>query len=152
MVGVSAVEPASNDSDRETLQPEPVLDRIRVLVVDDDADTRDAIATLLEGCGAQVIAVGCGAHALEALKNEALDVLVSDIAMPGMDGQSLMRRIRECRERRGSIPAIALTAYASPPDRVKALLAGYQIFLPKPCDPTELVTLVARLAGRTPGS
>ena len=138
-------EPASIDVDRETLQPEPALNGVRVLLVEDDADTRDAIAAVLAACGAQVVAVGCGADALKALENETPDVLVSDIAMPGMDGQSLMRRIRERGARRGNIPAIALTAYASPKDRTKALLAGYQIFLPKPCDPTELITLVAQL-------
>ena len=152
MASVSVAERASIDSDRETLQPKPVLDRLRVLLVDDHADTRDAIAAVLAECGAQVVAVGCGADALKALENEAPDVLVSDIAMPGMDGQSLMRRIRELGARRGSIPAIALTGYASPADRTQALLAGYQVFLPKPCDPTELITLVARLAGPTPSS
>ena len=152
MASVAVAEPASIDSDRETLQPEPALDGIRVLLVDDDANTREAIAMVLAECGAQVVAVGCGADALQALKNQAPDVLVSDMAMPGMDGRSLLRRIRQLRACRGSIPAIALTAYASPEHRMKALLAGYQIFLPKPFDPTELITLVAKLAGRTLGS
>lgn len=152
MASVAIAEPGSIDSDRETLQPEPALDGVRVLLVDDDADTRDAIATVLAVCGAQVVAVGCGADALQALKNQAPDVLVSDMAMPGMDGRSLLRRIRQLRARHGSVPAIAVTAYASPVDRMKALLAGYQIFLPKPFDPTELITLVAGLAGPTPSS
>jgi CheY-like chemotaxis protein len=152
MASVAVAEPASIDSDRETLQPEPALDGIRVLLVDDDANTREAIAMVLAECGAQVVAVGCGADALQALKNQAPDVLVSDMAMPGMDGRSLLRRIRQLRACRGSIPAIALTAYASPEHRMKALLAGYQVFLPKPFDPTELITLVATLAGRTLGS
>jgi CheY-like chemotaxis protein len=152
MASVSVAGRASIDSDRETLQPEPVLARLRVLLVDDHADTRDGIAAVLAECGAQVVAVGCGADALDALEKEAPDVLVSDIAMPGMDGQSLMRGIRELSAQRGSIPAIALTGYASPAHRTQALLAGYQVFLPKPCDPTELITLVARLAGRTPSS
>ena len=141
---VAVAESASIDSGRETLQAEPALDGIRVLLVDDDANSRDAIATVLAVCGAQVVAVGCGADALQALKNQTPDVLVSDMAMPGMDGRSLLRRIRQLGARRGSIPAIALTGYASPVDRMKALLAGYQIFLPKPFDPTELITLVAR--------
>lgn len=152
MASVAVAEPTSIDSDSETLQPEPALDGVRVLLVDDDADTRDAIAEGLAECGAQVVAVGRGADALQALKNQAPDVLVSDIAMPGMDGQSLLHRIRKLHARRGSIPAIALTAYASPADRMKALLAGYQIFLSKPFDPTELITLVAKLAGPTPRS
>jgi hypothetical protein len=151
MASVAVAEPGSVDSDRETLQ-EAALEGVRVLLVDDDANLRDAIATVLAECGAQVVAVGCGADALQVLKNQAPDVLVSDMAMPGMDGRSLLRRIRQLGARRGSIPAIALTAYASPVDRMKALLAGYQVFLPKPFDPTELITLVAKLAGSTPNS
>ncbi len=73
-------------------------------------------------------------------------MLVSDIAMPGMDGLSLLRGIRKFGGGRGSIPAIALTGYVSPADRTQALLAGYQVFLPKPFDPTELVMLVSKLA------
>ncbi len=149
---VLVAEPASIDSDRETLRPEPALDGLRILLVDDDADARDAIAAVLAECGARVVTVGCGADALQALKNEAPHVLVSDVAMPGMDGHALMRRIREFGGRRGSVSAIALTAYASPMDRTQALLAGYQVFLSKPFDPTELVTLVATLAGSAPSS
>ena len=151
MASVAVAEPASIDSGREALQ-EAALEGVRVLLVEDDANLRDAIATVLAECGAQVVAVGCGADALQVLKNQAPDVLVSDMAMPGMDGRSLLRRIRQLGARRGSIPAIALTAYASPVDRMKALLAGYQVFLPKPFDPTELITLVAKLAGSTPSS
>ena len=152
MASVAVAEPASIDLDRETLQSEPTLDGLRILVVDDDADGRDAIAALLGEYGAKVVAVGNGVDALKTLTNEAPDVLVSDIAMPGMDGQSLMRRIRELGARRGSIPAIAVTGYTSSADRTQALLAGYQVFLPKPFDPTELITLVAKLAGPTPSS
>ena len=151
MASVAVAEPASIDSGREALQ-EAALEGVRVLLVEDDANLRDAIATVLAECGAQVVAVGCGADALQVLKNQAPDVLVSDMAMPGMDGRSLLRRIRQLGARRGGIPAIALTAYASPVDRMKALLAGYQVFLPKPFDPTELITLVAKLAGSTPSS
>src|SRR5206468_8215737 len=68
----------------------------------------------------------------------------------GMDGHALMRKIRALGVRHGNVPAIALTAFASPADRTQALLAGYQVFLPKPFDPTQLVTLVARLAGVLP--
>ena len=96
------------------------------------------------------MAFDCPYNALAALSSDAPDVVVSDIAMPGMDGHALMRKIRGLGAPRGSVPAIALTAYASPADRTQALLAGYQVFLPKPFDPTQLVTLVARLAGVLP--
>jgi CheY-like chemotaxis protein len=147
MVSVSATEPASID----LLEPEPALDGLRILLVDDDVDTREAVASVLAESGAEVTALGCAPDALAALRCEVPDVLVSDIAMPGMDGHRLMRRIRElAAERGGSIPAIALTAYASPADRTQALLAGYQVFLPKPFDPVELVTLIGKLAGVMP--
>jgi len=153
MVIVSGAEPASIDLGDAMLAPEATLDGLRVLLVDDDADTREAIYAVLKECGAEVSAFACAPEALAALRREVPDVLVSDIAMPGMDGHLLMRRIRElAAERGGSIPAIALTAYASPADRTLALLAGYQVFLPKPFDPAELVALVAKLAGVMPGA
>jgi len=108
MVSVSVAEPASFDSDRETLQPVPARDGLRVWLVDHDADARD-VAAVLADCGAKVVAVGCGTDALQALKNEAPHVLVSDIAMPGMDGHALMRTIRELGGRHESVPAFALT-------------------------------------------
>ena len=79
-------------------------------------------------------------------------MLVSDIAMPGMDGHALMRKIRELGGRHESVPAFALTGYPSLAARTQALLAGYQVFLPNPFDPTELITLVAKLAGLAPSS
>jgi CheY-like chemotaxis protein len=126
------------------------LDGVRVLVVDDDDDAREAIVTVLGECGADVIPAASGAEALAAMKRTTVHVLVSDIAMPGMDGHRLIRRVRDLEPARGgSVPAVALTAYAAPPDRTRALLAGYQVYLPKPFDPPELVTLVAKLAGLT---
>jgi CheY-like chemotaxis protein len=126
------------------------LDGVRVLVVDDDDDARGAIVTVLEECGADVLAAASGGEALALMKRATVHVLVSDIAMPGMDGHRLIRRVRDLAPQRGgNVPAVALTAYAAPPDRTRALLAGYQVYLPKPFDPPELVTLVAKLAGLT---
>ena len=150
MVTVSVADPVSIDLGHEMFQPEPALDGLRVLLVDDDADTRDAVAAVLAECGAEVMAFGCASDALAALSGAMPDVVVSDIAMPGMDGHALMRKIRGLGAQRGNVPAIALTAFASPADRTQALLAGYQVFLAKPFDPTQLVTLVARLAGVLP--
>ena len=151
MATVSVAEPVSIDLGHQMFQPEPALDGLRVLLVDDDAETRDAVAAALTECGAEVMAFDCPYNALAALSSDAPDVVVSDIAMPDMDGHALMRKIRGLGAPRGSVPAIALTAYASPADRTQALLAGYQVFLPRPFDPTRLVALVARLAGVLPG-
>ena len=126
------------------------LDGLRILVVDDHADARAAITAVLVECGAEVVPVASASAALETLPRVRPDVMVSDIAMPEMDGRRLIHRVRELdTSQGGAIPAMALTAYASPADCTRTLLAGYQIYLAKPFDPTELVGLVARLAGRS---
>ena len=79
-------------------------------------------------------------------------MLVCDIGMPGVDGYELIRRVRALApERGGKTPAVALTAYAGAEDRIRALMAGYQIHLPKPVEPNELAAVVASLVGRTDG-
>jgi CheY-like chemotaxis protein len=89
---------------------------------------------------------------MDHLQIDIPNVLVSDIGMPGEDGYSLIRRIRLLdAERGGNVPAIALTAYARAEDRMKAVLAGFQMHLVKPVEGAELVTMVASLAGRTGG-
>jgi CheY-like chemotaxis protein len=96
-----------------------------------------------------VTAVGSADEALAVLERDRPDVLLSDIAMPDEDGYSLIRKVRAREPARGGlIPAAALTAYASPEDRLKALRAGYHDHLPKPVDPTVLIEIVAALAGR----
>jgi len=118
-------------------------------LVDDDEDAREAVAAVLESCGAEVVAAAGAAGALESLQRARPDVIVSDISMPAMDGHQLIRCIRTLdAERGGKTPAAALTAYATSADRTRALLAGFQVYLAKPFDPSELVTLVAHLAGR----
>ena len=126
-----------------------LLDGVRVLVVEDEADTRELLATALEQFGAQVTAVASAADALASLDRLPPDVLVSDLAMPGEDGYSLIRKVRSREaERGGHLPAAALTAYARAEDRVKALAAGFQMHLPKPIDPADLMAVVASLAGK----
>ena len=103
---------------------------------------------LLEGCGATVVAASSAEEAVACVLNEPPDVLVSDIGMPDEDGYALIRRIRALKAGGGSIPAVALTAFARAEDRVNAIRAGFQTHVPKPVEPTELLTMVASLAGR----
>jgi signal transduction histidine kinase len=130
-------------------EAQPSLAGIRILVVDNDADARGLITTILEGRGAEVRAVESAALALDAIVEWRPDVLLSDIAMPGEDGYTLIRRIRS-RESAASppLPAAALTAYATIGDRAQALRAGYQAHLAKPIEPAKLTATVAALAGR----
>ena len=122
---------------------------LKVLVVDDDPDARDLVRRLLEDCNVQVITTGDAKEALSAVKREQLDVLVSDIGMPGSDGYELIQRVRSLgSEGAAAIPALALTAYARPEDRTKALRAGFQMHLAKPVDPRELIAVVASLGRR----
>ena len=126
-----------------------MLAGVRVLVVEDEDDTRELLAIALEQCGAQVTAVPSAADALASLDRQPPDVLVSDLAMPDEDGFSLIRKVRSRDTGRGgAVPAAALTAYARTEDRVRALAAGFQKHLPKPIDPSELIAAVASLAGR----
>ncbi|TMA56496.1 MAG: response regulator [Deltaproteobacteria bacterium] len=125
------------------------LEGVRVLVVDDDPDARESVVTVLEQAGASVRAVASAADAVEALEREPSDVLLSDIAMPGVDGYTLLGRAR-ARLRGRELPAAALTAYAGAEDRRRALAAGFQAHLAKPVDPAQLLSVVAELAQATP--
>jgi signal transduction histidine kinase/CheY-like chemotaxis protein len=127
----------------------PELEGVRVLVVDDEADSREVLAEALARYGVEVRACGSAREALDALAEWRPDVLISDIAMPGEDGYSLLRkaRAREPDPRR-RIPAVALTAYTRAEDRERARASGYEAHLAKPVDMAQLVETLARLAGR----
>ena len=128
----------------------PVLNGVRVLVVDDEADGLELLRTILAQCGAQVTVAANAREALEALAQAPFDVLVSDIRMPEEDGYALLRKVRALDpERGGRIPALALTAYTRIEDREAALSAGFQRHAAKPIEPAELAAAVASLAGRT---
>jgi signal transduction histidine kinase/CheY-like chemotaxis protein len=118
------------------------LDARRVLVVDDEAESRDLLAHVLNHAGAQVSTASSAGEAWAVLQAEIPDVLVSDIEMPGEDGYTLIRRARALST---TMIAIAVTAHARPIDRVRALQAGYQWHLPKPLEPAELVSVIASL-------
>ncbi|MEO6418842.1 MAG: ATP-binding protein, partial [Polyangiaceae bacterium] len=133
-------------SDTE-VAPSPALKGLRVLVVDDEADTRDLLVAILERGGAVVTTASSLATALAAIDREIPDVLLSDVAMPDGDGYQLIEAVRKLPpERGGSIPAAALTAYARAEDRRRALNAGYLMHVPKPVEPAEVVSVVANLA------
>ncbi|MGB8510315.1 MAG: ATP-binding protein, partial [Pyrinomonadaceae bacterium] len=125
------------------------LDGLHILIADDEEDTRLLLKMVLEQCGASVTSVSSARAALAALKESRPDVLLSDLGMPDEDGYSLIKRVRALpTEDGGQTPAAALTAYARVEDRVKVLHSGFQMHIPKPVEPTELVTVVANLAGR----
>jgi CheY-like chemotaxis protein len=122
---------------------------LRVLVVEDESDGRRLMAAILGRCNAEVLTVGSAAEALNVLDRIQLDVLISDIEMPGEDGYSLIRKLRAKENSlNGRIPAAALTAHAAVTDRMRALSAGFDIHLPKPVEPAELVAVIASLASR----
>ncbi len=117
---------------------------LKVLVVDDDSDTRELLEWVLTRAGAEVSVAASAAQALARLEQGSVHVLVSDIAMPEEDGYSLMRKIRAWPRERGSrVPAVALTAHSQVQDRLMSLRAGFQSHVPKPVVPEELVAVVA---------
>jgi len=119
----------------------------RILVVDDEADARELLATILSRAGADVSVVASADEALGAIRCWRPDVLVSDIGMPGDDGYVLIRKVRGLRPEEGSqVRALALTAYARSEDRTEALEAGFHTHIAKPVDPLELTALIAGLA------
>jgi len=128
---------------------QPSLNGLRVLVVDDDTDARELVATVLTRRGAEVVPVESGGAALDEMKRQLFDVLIADIEMPMMDGYALIEKVRQLpAERGGRIPAAALTAHAGDDDRLRVLSAGFQIHLLKPVEPAELTIVVAKLAVR----
>lgn len=134
------------------MQPPLPLVGLSILVVDDDDDSRFYISTVLEADGASVMAVASAALAMEALPKLQPDVLICDIAMPGEDGYTLIRRVRTLKpEKGGRTPAVALTAYADSEDRIHALEAGFQTHIGKPVEPEKLTTIVANLVAHYRG-
>ena len=137
-VEVERINPHQEKSDNP-FQDSQDLAGFKILVVDDDTDTRSLLSTILQCSGADVL---CASNANDALAViDERDILISDIGMPDVDGYMLIRQVRQ----RSRIKAIALTAYARTEDRINALNAGFNAFLAKPIDPTELVTVIVNL-------
>jgi CheY-like chemotaxis protein len=138
-----------SSSDQSPLMVSQSLQGLRVLVVDDEADMRDLILTVLEQTGAIVETTGSAAAALAALEQSTPDILISDIAMPEMDGYMLLQQIRSRLENQNcTIPAIALTAYAEEYNQQRALTVGFQMHIAKPVEPEVLIKAIANLIYR----
>ncbi|MBV9926602.1 MAG: PAS domain-containing protein [Acidobacteria bacterium] len=138
---------ATARADKESLPP---LVGVRVLLVDDEADTLEMVSLLLRTGGALVTAVRSAAEALDSLGRAAPDVIVADVGMPEVDGYELMRRVRALSpDNGGQTPALALTAYATAAEQAHALRSGFQKHLAKPAEPGSLYAAVADLAGRS---
>ncbi len=119
--------------------PRPNLTGVHVLIVDDNEDTRDILGTYLEHLGAAVTVARSGGEALAALNDIRAHVIVSDISMPGLDGNELIMRIRARESELGfRTPAIAFTGFANPGARDAAIQAGFDSFIPKPADPLDV--------------
>lgn len=123
---------------------------IKVLIVDDESDSRAVVTRLLEWCGASVSSASSAREALHILQTARPDVLISDIGMPVEDGYFLIRRVRALPPQQGGLtPAIALTAYTRPEDRESILNAGFQSHVAKPVEPAELIASIANLSARS---
>ncbi len=148
-VGVSQV-PATQ-KEPSSARPPARLPGFRVLVVDDEPDARELIGFVLESCGAEVRLAASAAEALEVLGSYTPDVIISDIGMPDEDGYSLIRSIRTLDQaHKKDIPTIALTAFARNEDRTRALIAGFNLHMAKPVEPSALVRAVLELGGSAP--
>lgn len=131
---------------RDAAQPRDSLNALRILIVEDEPDTCEFLDRFLRSYGADVIISHSAQQALARLSDGRIDILVSDIGLPDVDGYDLIHRIRGLPAG-GAIPAVALTAYARTEDRMRAFRAGYQAHLAKPIEPAELVATIASFAG-----
>ena len=145
--GERAADPASLGGRlRDAAQPRDSLNALRILIVEDEPDTCEFLDRFLRSYGADVIISHSAQQALARLSDGRIDILVSDIGLPDVDGYDLIHRIRGLPAG-GAIPAVALTAYARTEDRMRAFRAGYQAHLAKPIEPAELVATIASFAG-----
>ena len=125
-----------------------ILEGLRIVVVDDEADSRELVRAILTRCGGEVNCCESAAEAMKAIREWKPDLLVSDIGMPNEDGYSLIKKVRRLRSKRSKLPAVALTAYATKEDKARALETGFQMHVAKPIEPETLVMSIASTVGR----
>jgi len=142
----SAERPGARDPANQVEMPDPRLKNIKVVAVDDNADSRELLKAILERSSAEAVVVSSGREALAAIKNVHPNVLICDLAMPEMDGYELLENVRGLEPELGRLPVIAFTAAARNEDRARALRAGFQAHFAKPADPNKLVTTILKLA------
>jgi len=141
----ASARPLAEDARTATAERRRVwLDGVRVLIVDDEPDARELFASVLEAAGASVMVASSAAGAILIMRDETVHVLLSDIEMPGEDGYQLLKR---ARAQHSALIAIAVTGYARKTDRQRAIESGFDAYLSKPVDPTELVEVIAGLVG-----
>jgi PAS domain S-box-containing protein len=136
------------DTDAPPLPENRALEGLRILVVEDDTDARKLLVQLLTRYGARVAGAADAEAALASLEKDVPDVMLCDLAMPGEDGCSLIRKVRSRGGKLGSVPAAALTALTRKEDRTRALAAGFQTFLTKPIEPPQIIDVMRALTGR----
>ena len=137
-------------ANNEAMETNSNLDGVLAMVVEDDADFRQFLAILLERAGAGVTAISSSRKALAVLERMRPHILIIDIGLPDEDGYGLLRKVNALLDQRGEkIPAVALTAFSSAEDVKRALTAGFEIHIPKPPGPRELIDVIARLTGRS---
>jgi len=142
----SAEPPGARDPANQVEMPDPRLKNIKVVAVDDNADSRELLKAILERSSAEAVVVSSGREALAAIKNVHPNVLICDLAMPEMDGYELLENVRGLEPELGRLPVIAFTATARNEDRARVLRAGFQAHFAKPADPNKLVTTILKLA------
>src|SRR5262245_44802055 len=124
----------------------PLLQNIRILIVDDDGDARQLLRSVLEQAGAAVVAAESADAALEAYRHCPPHAIISDIRLGNSDGYEVIKAIRDAnKEYRGFTPAVAVTGFESPQEKDRALAAGFNAFFPKPFNPNEVVQAIHRL-------
>lgn len=137
---------ASAANEGEAAKYRSVIDGMRVLIVDDEADTLELLATILTQNGAEVRPQSSAREALETVKEWKPDVIISDLGMPEEDGYSFVKKLRALPpELGGTIPVVALTAYVGIKERTRVLSSGFQMYVPKPVEQSELLRALASL-------